>query len=361
MKLLRDLSPQLALAGIVALQISCGDSSGPGSAAASISANSSTTLTAAPGAQVGELPSVIVRDGSGNPIAGVAVTFAVTAGGGSVTGDHVTSDASGIATVGSWTLGATAGTNTLVASTGSLSVVFTANGADPCANLLDATLGATETGQLSTSDCALADGSFIDLYQVNLPTAGTYIFDEASSAFDSYLWLFSTAGPLVAVNDDIIPGTNTNSRIKAILPAGPIVVGANSFDPRVTGSYSLAAAASNAEVTNCEDVFVEKGISTSQSLSASDCAANGTFSDNYIIFLQPGQSITVSMTSTAVDSYLELTDASATLLASNDNIDGTTQNAQFAFTATGTQPAFYIIKARSAAAGATGAYTLVVQ
>jgi len=85
MKLLRELSPQLALAGIVALQLSCGDSSGPGRAASSIAANSPTATVAAPGTQVSELPSVIVRDESGNPISGVHVTFAVTGGGGSVT------------------------------------------------------------------------------------------------------------------------------------------------------------------------------------------------------------------------------------------------------------------------------------
>ena len=125
MKLLRDLSPQLALAGIVALQLSCGDSSGPGRAASSIAANSPTATVAAPGTQVSELPSVIVRDESGNPISGVHVTFAVTGGGGSVTGANATSDASGVATVGSWTLGATAGTNTLTATTGSLPAIKT--------------------------------------------------------------------------------------------------------------------------------------------------------------------------------------------------------------------------------------------
>ena len=41
---------------------------------------------------------------------GVSVTFAVATGGGSVTGGSATTDATGIATVGSWTLGTTAGT-----------------------------------------------------------------------------------------------------------------------------------------------------------------------------------------------------------------------------------------------------------
>ena len=61
-------------------------------------------------------PAVKVVDGSGSPVAGVGVTFAVASGGGSLTGASTTTNASGIATVGSWTLGATAGANTLTAT-----------------------------------------------------------------------------------------------------------------------------------------------------------------------------------------------------------------------------------------------------
>ena len=360
MKLLRELSPQLALAGIIALQISCGDSTAPGNAAASISAISSTALTGAPGAPVDELPSVIVRDGSDNPLGGVAVTFAVTTGGGTITGGHATSNSAGIATVGSWTLGPNTGTNTLVASTGTLSVTFTATGADPCANFGAHTLGSTTNGQLSVADCSFSDGSFVDFYEVTIPTAGTYFFDETSSAFDTYLLLYTSAGRLVGVNNDVAPPSNKNSRIKAVVPAGDFIIGANSWPASVTGAYSITSAGSTAEVTNCEDVFVVPGSTSAQSISNSDCTANGIFSDDYVIFMLAGQSITVSMTSTALDSYLEIyADGSSTVLASNDNVDATTQNSQVAFTATSN--AFYIIKARSAAAGATGAYTIAVQ
>lgn len=359
MKLLRELSPQLALAGIVAFQISCGDSSGPGaSAAASVSANSSTTLTGVPGAPVDEPPSVIVRDANGNPVAGVAVTFAVTAGGGSVTGNHPTSDASGVATVGSWTLGSSAGTNTLVASANGHSVTFTANGSDPCANFPAHAVGSTTNGQLSGSDCFFADGSFVDFYLVTIPAAGTYIFNQSSGSFDTYLLLFTASARRIAENNDNT--TNTNSQIKAILPAGDYVVAANSNPPNVTGPYALTSSASTAEITNCEDVFAGPGITTSQSLSSSDCTVNGVFSDDFIVFLQSGQTITVSMTSSAIDSYLEITAAGGTtILGQNDNADGTTQNAQLTFTAGPTS--YYFVKARSAAAGATGAYTLVIQ
>lgn len=75
-------------------------------------------------------PSVIVRDVNGNPVSGVAVTFAVGVGGGSVARATDVTTTDGIATSGSWTLGSLAGgTNSLTASVSGLSgspVTFTA-------------------------------------------------------------------------------------------------------------------------------------------------------------------------------------------------------------------------------------------
>ncbi len=96
--------------------------------AVSMVANSSISQSAAAGATVAQPPSVVVRDLAGNPVSGVAVTFTVTAGGGAIAGSPATTNASGIATVTSWTLGSTTGSNTVVASaTGLPSVTFTAS------------------------------------------------------------------------------------------------------------------------------------------------------------------------------------------------------------------------------------------
>ena len=87
--------------------------------------------TASLGAAVKIAPSVIVKDARNLPIAGTTVTFAVATGGGSITGATAVTDASGIATVGSWKLGTTAGANTLTATSAGLSgspVTFTATG-----------------------------------------------------------------------------------------------------------------------------------------------------------------------------------------------------------------------------------------
>jgi hypothetical protein len=87
--------------------------------------------SAAPGAAVATAPSVQVTDADENPVSGVAVSFEVTSGSGSITGPTRITDGHGIAAVGSWTLGSAAGANTLTARAegliGSI-ITFTASG-----------------------------------------------------------------------------------------------------------------------------------------------------------------------------------------------------------------------------------------
>ena len=87
--------------------------------------------SASTGAAVTTAPSVIVTDAKGMPVAYVPVAFAVATGGGSVKTVEAVTDASGVAACGGWTLGATAGANTLTATCAGLTgspVTFTATG-----------------------------------------------------------------------------------------------------------------------------------------------------------------------------------------------------------------------------------------
>lgn len=105
---------------------SCHGVTPPGGASA-VSVQAGNGQSAPAATAVAVPPSVKVTDGSNNPVAGVPVQFNVTAGGGSVTEDLQTTDASGIAQVGSWTLGPSIGTNQLEAVVSGLeSAVFTA-------------------------------------------------------------------------------------------------------------------------------------------------------------------------------------------------------------------------------------------
>lgn len=352
----------LAAAFATALQVACGDSSGPGPVATTLEANSSTSFSSPPSGPVTERPSVIVRDADGNAMSGVTVTFTVTAGGGTVTGGTQTTNSAGVATVGSWVLGSVPGPNTLTASSGNLTpVVFNVSSIDPCTVAAPHTLGTTTQGNLSVGDCKFPDGTYVDFYETTLP-GGTYFFNQAStvSGFDTYLFMLSAAGLPVAVNDDIVLGTNTNSRIKAILAPGAYITAAGSWDP-ITGAYTLTSAASVEEVTKCEEVFITKGVTTTQMLRDSDCTGNGWF-DQYIIFLDAQQSLTVTMSSTELDTHLSLVRAGAegVVLASDGVAGDANLNSRFVFTAQ--QAGFFYLRAGQAGSGTNvGPYSLVLE
>jgi hypothetical protein len=101
---------------------------GPAASLTIFAGNNQATL---PGSAVPVRPAVRVADQFSNPVAGASVTFAVTSGGGSVSGPTVTTDASGVAAPNGWTVGTALGPNTLSATVSGAafagnSAVFTA-------------------------------------------------------------------------------------------------------------------------------------------------------------------------------------------------------------------------------------------
>ncbi len=81
--------------------------------APSIAINAGDDQTAMAGTAVPVAPSVIVRDGNGHPMLNVTITFQPTNGSGVVSGALTTTDANGVATAGSWTLGPIANPDSL--------------------------------------------------------------------------------------------------------------------------------------------------------------------------------------------------------------------------------------------------------
>jgi len=126
----------------------------PDTTPASVTATAGNGQTAEVGSAVATAPAVTVTNADGMLLSDVSVTFVVTAGGGSVTGADATTNAEGVATVGSWTLGTEPGTNALVGVVGAgLGASFTATGASPPAGspaFMTIIEGDDQTGLLST-------------------------------------------------------------------------------------------------------------------------------------------------------------------------------------------------------------------
>jgi adhesin/invasin len=156
------------------------------------------------GALLGIAPSVRVADQFGNDIAGQNVTFAIGQGGGSVTGGTQTSNASGVATAGGWTLGATPGANTLTATAATFTVTFTAN----------------------------ATAAFNALQY-----AGTYAGTWQNTTFGSV----GTGNAIVTVNELASTATATVTVTGPVLGTGGVITSAN-------GAYTSSGVTFNTDV-----------------------------------------------------------------------------------------------------------------
>jgi hypothetical protein len=131
---------------------------------------------------VATAPSVKVADANSNPVAGATVTFAVILGGGTITGGTQTTSASGVATVGSWQLGASAGTNTLGADVAGLtSVTFIATGTTTL-TVAPATAAAAPNAAVAFAARDQAGAAQAVTWRVNGIAGGTAQLGAVSSA-----------------------------------------------------------------------------------------------------------------------------------------------------------------------------------
>ncbi|MFN0150356.1 MAG: clostripain-related cysteine peptidase [bacterium] len=159
--ILRRAVPIAVFSGLLSI-IGCGGGDddgpagpGPTPVATSIAISSGDNQTALIGTAVAIAPAVIVRDQNGAAFAGAVVTFTVETGGGSVAGATDTTDASGIARAGSWTLGTAAGSNTLLAASAGLTgspvrFIATASTATPVATTIALSAGNNQSAPSGT-------------------------------------------------------------------------------------------------------------------------------------------------------------------------------------------------------------------
>src|SRR5204863_2352655 len=123
-------------------------------AATQLTIHAGDTQSATVRTEVAIPPTVMVQDQFGNPLAGVAVTFAITSGGGAVSPlTAVPTDANGIASAIAWTLGTTAGANTLTAAAAGTGrpVTFPATGTAGQATQLTIHAGNTQSATVGTA------------------------------------------------------------------------------------------------------------------------------------------------------------------------------------------------------------------
>jgi hypothetical protein len=212
-------------------------------AATQIAINAGNNQTAIAGAAVAIAPSVLVRDINNNPVSGVSVTFAVASGGGSATGLGATTNASGIATVGSWTLGTTAGANTLTATSAGLAgspLTFTATAIAGAATQIAINAGDNQSAITGTAVATAPSVLITDVH--NNPVSGVSVTFAVASGGGSATGLGATtnASGIATIGSwtlGAIPGSNTLTATALGLTGSPLT-----FTATATVNLGTAAA-----------------------------------------------------------------------------------------------------------------------
>jgi adhesin/invasin len=250
-------------------------------------------------------PAIVVRDAGGNPVPNAQVVFSVLSGGGSVSGGVTTTDASGVARVGSFQLGSTAGPNTLQAQvlggagTQPLTVNFTATGTAGAASRIEtqAGNGTTATAGVAVTGTNLpavlvtdANRNPVQGVQVTFTvtsgggtiTGGTQTTNAQGIATLGGLTLGQTAGPNIitavapgtqpvtftvtgqagpAARLEVVGGNNQEARAAAALQAAPTVRVVDQFGNPVAGvSVTFAPTGGGAAVTGPTQTTNAQGV-----------------------------------------------------------------------------------------------------
>jgi hypothetical protein len=301
---------------------------------------------------------VRVTGSDGQPFESATVTWTVTSGTATVSAPTVATDSLGFAAT-AVALGGTAGLVSIQASVVGLQPAnFTAKA---CGHPAIA-LGDTASGALATTDCLLSVW-YTDFFELAVPAGPQQglTLTLSSVAFDTYLEVYSAAGDLLSGNDDT-DSTNQNSQLTTILGTGDYLIAPSSYNAGVTGAYSLAAVAHQAELAGCELVWVTRGFTISDSVTTSDCVdtTGGTsYGDEVALYLEAGDVLTVLEQSTAFDAALFLLNGARIQVASNnDSAGGPTTSAYLVYPIQTTGS--YVLVAGTNTFGTTGAYTLSI-
>ena len=106
-------------------------------------------------------------------------------------------------------------------------------------------IGTPVQGSLEASDRTdiFQDGSYTDIYELELTAGQQVVITMESPSFDTFLTVQQGRSSALAQNDDGVPGT-TNSRISFTAPsAGTFYIAATSLNANETGAYTLTVTA----------------------------------------------------------------------------------------------------------------------
>lgn len=219
-------------------------------------------------------------------------------------------------------------------------------------------IGVPVEGELGPGDVTSATGQFEDRYQLQGTAGQTITIALDGRELDPLVQLITPSGQGLA-DDDSGPGANA-LLTTTLAESGPHTVVATSFRAGAAGRYTLTVsegAPSAAPALSLGGSTLALGQPLQGQLGPGDeRLSNGEYMDRHIFQGTAGQTITITMTSDAIDPYLIFVTPSG--YQRDDDDAGGGLDAQI--TATITEDGPHQVIATTFAPGESGPYTLVV-
>jgi Bacterial pre-peptidase C-terminal domain len=230
-----------------------------------------------------------------------------------------------------------------------LGYTFTAGDPKPCNPPATLNPGDLLSGTLSADSCRTSMG-ISDVYTLTLPASGTVNLDMSTGTFNTALVIRDSKDNLIVQNDEV-DGVSV-SHITADLPAGAYTILAAASSG--SGSYQLSAKFSPRDLAPCSySQVLDLNGGYIQRLGSGSCrASNGQPVDYYNFTLSVDSLVLAVMTSSDVDGFLTLTDASGNVLRWDDNSYGSGDPLIVQYLPAGA----YTLAARDASSTAGGLY-----
>ena len=220
------------------------------------------------------------------------------------------------------------------------------------------TTALNENGSLRRDDTAMTSGEYYDTFEITGMPGQKLVVDLRSDDFDTYLILRARDGTQDSNDDSDSTG---HSRIeKDLTQAGTYQILVTSYAAKETGQYRLTMTqntiSGGQNQPNRDVMPLIVGQSVSGSLTTNDQQPTDRgYRDIYVFDGTQGQTISINLSSTEFDTYLNLITPEGESI-DNDDFEGSTNRSAIELTLR--QTGRYRVVATSYASGETGNYAL---
>ena len=270
-----------SVSGLSAINFSA---TGTAGAASALRALTLTSQNGVVGNTAGAAPSVLVSDAHDNPVAGVLVTFNILAGGGSVGSAAVTTQADGVASAGSWTLGGLAGTQSVSATAAAIAgslVVFNATAQAGAASKLTMKVQPPGTATNGSTLPAQPVVQISNAFGNAVPSAGVLVTAAVTGA--------------TLVNQQATTDAAGAATFNGLALTG------------LVGSYSLRFSASGLDAVDASPVVLSPGAASKLGIAAgpqANVVSGAVFSPQFVIEVQDASGNLVAAANVQVSAAL---------------------------------------------------------